>query len=78
MAVTAEVLGLPEFDKVAFKNKIIEIRVPDDNRLAFVFSDGRIVHREWQDRSRRESWTDEMREAAREHALRRHRGGASK
>ena len=78
MAAAAEVLGLAEFDEVLFKSKITKILVPDDNRLAFVFSDGRIVHREWQDRSRRESWTEEMRQRAREHALRGRKGGSSK
>ena len=67
-AVAAEVLGLAKFDAMVFKSKISEIRVPGDNRLAFVFSDGSIAHREWQDRSRRESWTAEMREAARKKA----------
>jgi hypothetical protein len=76
MAVTAEVLGLAEFDEDVFKNRISEIRVPGDNRLAFFFSDGRIVNREWQDRSRRESWTEEMKQAARERALLQHKGGA--
>ena len=77
MAVTAEVLGLPEFDEDVFKNSITEIRVPDNNCLVFFFSDGRIVNREWQDRSRRESWTDEMRQQARERALQ-GKGGVSK
>jgi hypothetical protein len=71
MAVTAEVLGLAEFDEDVFKNKISEIRVPEDNRLAFFFSDGNIVNREWENRSRRQSWTDEMKQAARERNLRR-------
>ena len=74
-AVAAEVLGLSEFDAAVFQSKISEIRVPGDNRLAFVFSDGSIAHREWRHRSRRESWTAEMKQAARERALQR---GASK
>ena len=73
--VTAEVLGLTEFDETLFKKSITEIRVPSDNRLIFMFSNGRIVHREWQDRSRRESWTDEMKQEARDRALRRRKGG---
>ena len=77
MAVTAEVLVLAEFDEDVFKKSITEIRVPDNNCLAFFFSDGRIVHRKWQDRSRRESWTDEMKQVARERALQ-SKGGASK
>ena len=76
-AVAAEVLGMAEFDGAVFKSKITGIRVPGDNHLAFVFSDGIIVHREWKDRSRRESWTEENRQRAREHALRGRRGGSS-
>lgn len=40
MAVTAEVLGLAAFDEVAFTERIAEIRVPEANRLVFVFRDG--------------------------------------
>jgi len=32
----------------------------------FIFSDGHPEERVWQDRSRAESWTEEMRQAARE------------
>ena len=70
---TAEVLGLPEFDAAIFAERIAEIRVTEANKLLFVFHDGRTLEHEWQDRSRRESWTDEMRQTAREHALRGHK-----
>jgi len=64
-AVSAEVLGLPEFDAELFETLIEKIIVPKANHLQFVFKDGHIVEREWQDRSRRESWTPEMKEEAR-------------
>ena len=73
MAVTAEVLGLVEFDAVEFNKRISEIQVPGDNRLVFVFYGGQTEERVWQDRSRRESWTDAMKQQARENALRGHR-----
>jgi hypothetical protein len=63
-----DVLGLSEFDESIFKEKITEILVPEFNKLVFVFCDGHLVEKVWQDRSRRESWTDEMRQAAREKA----------
>jgi len=69
MAVTAEVLGLEAFDEAVFQKRISEIRIPSANRLVFIFSDGRIVKREWKDRSRSESWTPEMKQQAREKAL---------
>ena len=65
-AVTAGALGLESFDAALFAGRIAEIRAPEANRLLFVFRDGHIVERLWQNRSRRESWTPEMRQAARE------------
>ncbi|MDT3698855.1 MAG: recombinase family protein [Thermincola sp.] len=62
---SAEVLGIYEFDTGIFKEEITQILVPEFNRLVFVFSDGRTVEKVWQDKSRRESWTEEMRQEAR-------------
>ncbi|MDR0883425.1 MAG: recombinase family protein [Oscillospiraceae bacterium] len=64
LAKIAEVGGL---DKVA------EIIVPAHNRLTFIMKDGSTIESEWQHRSRSESWTDEMKAGAAEHAK---RGGA--
>lgn len=69
MAISAEVLGLPEFEESVFARRIAEIRVPEANRLIFVFTDGRMVERIWRDRSRTESWTEEMREEARRRTM---------
>ena len=66
---TAEALGLEAFDAEIFKEQIERIDVPGANRLVFVFRDGHTVERIWKDRSRSESWTPEMREAARQRAL---------
>lgn len=44
---------------------ITEIFVPAPNKLIFTLTDGTTTEREWKDRSRRESWTPERREAAR-------------
>ena len=43
---------------------LTEIQAQDGNTLLFRFRDGRAVARCWQDRSRAESWTPEMRAAA--------------
>jgi len=64
MEKVAEVGGL---DKVA------GIIVPEHNRLLFTLKDGSTVETEWRHRSRSESWTDEMKRQAAEHAK---RGGA--
>lgn len=45
--ITAEVMGLPEFDGAAFRAKIKEIRVQDNCILSFVFFDGCIIERSW-------------------------------
>ncbi|MPM58830.1 hypothetical protein SDC9_105663 [bioreactor metagenome] len=65
----AEALGLPSFDEVEFRKKISRIEVTGTNTLRFVFIyDGiRVVM--WKDRSRSESWTAEMKQAAREKSL---------
>jgi len=71
--LAAEVLGINEFDETLFAEMIIEIRVPEVNRLEFVFTDGHVVERTWLNPSRAESWTDEMREAARQISIERSR-----
>ena len=61
-AVSAEVLGTDTFDAGLFEREIRHIRVCEENRLAFIFRDGRKVEKTWKDPSRRDSWTDEMKE----------------
>lgn len=68
MKAAADVLSLDAFDECIFAKEITEILVQGANTLAFVFKDGRIVNKDWSDRSRTASWTDEMREAARQRA----------
>ena len=67
-SITAEVLGLEEFDSDAFESKITAIEAHDDNTLVFFFTDGTQAVKRWQHRSRAESWTPEMRESARQKA----------
>jgi site-specific DNA recombinase len=66
--LATEILGLTRFDAGIFKEEITKILVPEFNKLVFVFCNAHIVEKVWQDRSRSESWTDEMRQAAREKA----------
>jgi DNA invertase Pin-like site-specific DNA recombinase len=65
-AETAKILGLPEFDEALLRARVAEIRVPAHNRLVFVFRDGLRMETEWRNPSRRESWTEAMKQAARE------------
>lgn len=63
--VTADVLGQNDFTHKWLCSQIQHIRVCNDNTLIFCFKDGSEVTRKWKDRSRSESWTDEMKENAR-------------
>lgn len=67
--VSADALGLSEFDSDIFTEWVAEIQVPENNRLLFIFRDGRKVEKEWRDKSRRDSWNDAMRQAARERQI---------
>jgi len=60
------VLGTGDYSPTAFDALVERIEVPEDNHLRFIFKDGTVVERKWADRSRRESWTPEMRQAAAE------------
>ena len=71
MSTTASVLGMAEFEGEAFRRLIERIEVPTFNHLVYIFKDGRREERVWQDRSRRDSWTDEMKEQAAEYARKR-------
>ena len=66
-----EVLGVHEITEENIQT-LVEIRVPSPNHIVFAFKDGREIERVWQDRSRAESWTDEMKEKARAQMKRRH------
>ena len=64
-AVCADVMGTEAFSDDEFGNQIDYIEVPVDNRLVFIFKDGHQAESIWTHRSRRESWTDEMKLKAR-------------
>jgi hypothetical protein len=63
-------LGLKEFDFGSFET-ISKIVVKERNLFLFVFKDGHTAAISWKDRSCRESWTPEKREAARNKTLER-------
>jgi resolvase domain protein len=52
-----------------FEKEIRQIVALPNNFLRFVFMDGTTAETQWQDRSRRESWTEEMKQAARERQI---------
>lgn len=65
--VCREALG--EFDEGVFASSVTRITAFPENKLVFTFADGWEKTFTWTDRSRSESWTDEMREQARQKAL---------
>ena len=70
-AITAEVMDTDTFDAEALHGKITAVRVAEGNTLVFCFKDGTESVKRWADRSRAESWTPEMRDAARKKTLER-------
>lgn len=74
-AKCAEVLGLEEYDPEKFRAKVAAIIVPDDGVLIFEFYDRTQMTVMWENPSRRESWTDDMKAAARERAKEGHANG---
>ena len=66
-SVCADVMGTDAYNENEFHAQIDHIEIPADNRLVFIFRDGHQAERIWTYRSRRESWTDEMKQKAREH-----------
>lgn len=66
---TCEVLGASKITRNLIAEKISRILVPEHNRLIYELRDGSTVDVAWEHKSRKLSWTDEMRQAAREKAI---------
>ena len=56
-------------DVAGLREKVSCIRAENGNRLVITTADGSEIVKRWQDRSRSESWTPKMKEAARQKAL---------
>lgn len=70
---TKEALGASELDKALIDEKIRRIIVTEHCHLAYEFSDGAELDVYWEYASRKNSWTPEMRQEARERSLKQHR-----
>ena len=75
MDTCAQMMGISTFDAETFSRRVAAILVPDDGVLTVVFKDGIQKTATWEYRSRKEAWTADMREAAREAARRGPRNG---
>lgn len=62
----ARALGIPAFDPAAFEDQVDHITVCDERKLIFTFRDGTTEEITWQEPSRADSWTPEMRARAAE------------
>lgn len=69
------ILGMDEFNEAYFNSVVKTIIVMPENRLVFHMKDESSKGFTWKDRSRKESWTPEMRKQARLRALKQHKGG---
>ena len=69
LEITKETLGSAE----ALTGKITAVRAENGNRLVFCFPDGTQSVKRWYDRSRADSWTEEMRATAAQKARERKR-----
>ncbi len=62
--LTLKALGIPEFNIALFDKEIDHIVAQYPNDIVFVFRDGHTCEYTWEDRSRAESWTEEMKKSA--------------
>jgi hypothetical protein len=67
IAATEEIIGSLD----SLHSKITAVRVENENALVFCLTNGTETVKRWQDRSRRESWTEEKKEAARQKEMER-------
>ena len=70
MRLACELFGWNGFEEETFRNTVDHLTAVYPDRLVFHLKDGREVRTEWQNRSRAESWTPEMKENARAAARR--------
>ena len=66
-----EVLGLCSLDGVNLRDYISEIICHKEQNITFVLTNGDEITVAWSNSSRRNSWTEEMKQAARQKTLER-------
>lgn len=66
---TAKALHMHEFDEDEFDKRVSNVIVCDNNILKYCLKDGSSIEAMWSNPSRKDSWTAEMREKARERSL---------
>ena len=74
MRMACDLLGWNSFDEETFRQAVYHVTAVYPHTLIFHLRDGREERLEWQNRSRAESWTPEMKEKARQAARRKNDG----
>ena len=71
--LVARALSIDEFDADIFLEKVREIVISEANKVRIILKNGKEKEYSWQDRSRSESWTAEMRAKAARKTLERYK-----
>ena len=61
-SISADVLGIDEFDEAAFTDKVDRITVVSNEELIFHLKDGSEVTRQWQFKRRQPAWSEERKQ----------------
>ena len=69
--IAKEILGVDELTSEIIDERIEKVIVGDDKLLTFYLKDGNKIDAHWMQKSRSESWTEEMKEIARRKAVER-------
>ena len=69
--ISARAMEMDELAESIFRERVESVLVCNGNKLVFRFRDGTETTLHWQERSRSQSWTEEMKEAARQRVLER-------
>lgn len=69
--IAKEILGVDELTSEIIDERIEKVIVGDDRLLTFYLKDGNKIDAHWMQKSRSESWTEEMKENARRKAVER-------
>ena len=70
-SIVASLLGCDSFNEDVFSKHIQRIDACPNNLLRFNYYNGAVDERTWKDKSRSESWTEQMREVARKKSINR-------
>ena len=61
-SISADVLGIDEFDEAIFTDKVDRITVISNEELAFHFKDGSEITQQWQFKRRQPAWSEERKQ----------------